>query len=340
MMHNQLRFLFVAAGLLLPCATEAVGQLQTDLQERINSAAAYNASRPQADVATSMRSAGLAAVPADFARLKLAPGFLISVNILSDTDFGGTYRVDQEGNITLPIIGSFHVVGETASEVRAQIADKLASGKILKDPQVILNVLEYTVPEVTISGEVANPGKYPLLAPHKLSEVLALAGGTTILAAGDVNVVRAGDLHSPIVAHYTRGGDPKRNSDVLVNPGDSIEVRRAGVVYVLGAVLRPGGYVMQEDGSLNLLQAVSLANGTTFVASLHTVYILRRNADGSEVDIALPYSKIVAGKIADVQLRASDVLYVPSSGPKSLLQNGQSILAAAASSGIIAGVVY
>jgi polysaccharide export outer membrane protein len=337
MKHNQLCALFLAAGLLF-CATAAFAQ--ADLQQRINAAAAYSPSRPRADVATAMHSSGLAVVPEDFALLKLGPGFLVSVSILSDSDFDGPYRVDQQGDIALPVLGSVHVAGETVSDARAQIVAKLVSGQILKDPQVTLNVLEYTVPEVTISGEVASPGKYPLLAPHRLSEALALAGGTTLLAAGDVDVTRAGHPGSTIVAHYARGGDTLRNDDVLVYPGDSIQVRRAGVVYVLGAVTRPGGYVMQENGSLNLLQAISLANGTIFTASLRTFYILRRNPDGSEVNIDLPYKEIVAGKAADVQLRASDILYVPTSGPKSFLMNTQGLMAATASSTIYGVLVH
>ncbi len=155
-----------------------------------------------------------------------------------------------------------------------------------------------------------------------------------------MDVTRAGHPGSTIVAHYVRGGDPLHNDDVLVYPGDSIQVRRAGVVYILGAVTRPGGYVMQENGSLNLLQALSLANGTLFTASLRTFYILRRNPNGSEANIEVPYKDIVAGRATDVQLRASDILYVPTSGPKSFLQNTQGLMAATASSTIYGVLVH
>jgi polysaccharide biosynthesis/export protein len=337
MRHNHFRAMLLVASLIVFCAIKAASQ--TDLQQKIISAGALNSSRPKADMATAMRPGGLAAIPEDFAGLKLAPGFLLSVNVLSDPDFDGAYRVDQRGEIAIPILGSLHVAGATASEARAQIAAKLSSGEILKDPQVNLQILEYAVPEVTISGEVATPGKYPLLAPHALSDVLALAGGTTLLAASDVDVARSSPETS-VVAHYARGGDPARNNDVVVYPGDSINVRRAGVAYVLGAVTRPGGYVMQEQGSLNVLQAVSLANGTTYVASLGNVFVLRRNPDGSEARLAIPYNKIAEGKAANFQLRASDVLYIPTNGTKAFLQNTQSIVAAAASASIYAGIIY
>lgn len=339
MKHNQLCPLFLAAG-LLRCATATAQTTQADLQQKINAATTYSSSRTQANVGTATRSGGLAVVPEDFSVLKLGPGFLVSVSILADSDFDGSYRVDQQGNIALPVIGSIHVEGETTSEARTQIAARLVSGQILKEPQVTVNALEYTVSEVTVSGEVVSPGKYPLLAPHRLSEVLALAGDTTMLAAGEVDVTRAGQPESTTTVHYVRGDDPLRNNNVLVRPGDFIQVRRAAVVYVLGAVTRPGGYVMQENGSLNLLQAVALANGTIFTSSLRMVYILRRNPDGSEVTIDLPYKKIVAGKSSNVQLQASDILYVPTSGPKSLLQNTQGIMAATSSATLYGVLVH
>jgi polysaccharide export outer membrane protein len=125
-----------------------------------------------------------------------------------------------------------------------------------------------------------------------------------------------------------------------VKPGDTVQVKRAGIVYVLGAVNRPGGFVMQEEGTLNVLQAISLASGTSVTASTRTIYLLRRNADGTEVDIAVPYKNIANGKRTDMQLRATDVLYVPTSTFKSVMTNSQGILASAASASIYAAVVY
>ena len=175
-----------------------------------------------------------------------------------------------------------------------------------------------------------------MLAPHKLVEVLALAGGLTALAGNEVRITPASTGAEPILVHYSKATNPKSVENVIVQPGDTVQVKRAGVVYVLGAVNRPGGYVMQEEGTLNMLQAISLANGTAISAATKTVFILRRNPDGSEVDIALPYKKISQGKSADVQLYATDILYVPTSTIKSILTNSSAILSSAASAGIYA----
>jgi polysaccharide export outer membrane protein len=91
---------------------------------------------------------------------------------------------------------------------------------------------------------------------------------------------------------------------------------------------------MQEDGTLNVLQAISLANGTSLLASTKTFYLLRRNPDGTVAYIALPYKKITNGKSADVQLHAADILYVPLSKLKVIYTNLQGVIQSAATSSI------
>ena len=190
----------------------------------------------------------------------------MALNVLDDPDLAGSFRVDQLGDITLPILGTMHVAGETVSEARVQIREKLLDDQILKDPQVNLTVLEYTAPEVTIIGEVAVPGRYPLLIPRALVEVLALAGGTTLVAGNEVQITRGSVGVGPLLVHYSRATNPTAVENAIVNPGDTVQVKRAGIVYVLGWVTRPGGYVMQEEGTLSVLQAISLANGTSLTA--------------------------------------------------------------------------
>jgi polysaccharide export outer membrane protein len=210
----------------------------------------------------------------------------------------------------------------------------LLERKILQDPQVDLSIQEYTAPQVTIIGEVASPGKYPLLIPHSLVDVLALAGGTTITAGNEVLITHGNAGADPAMVHYSRATNPDAVRDAIVKPGDTVQVKRAGIVYVLGAVNRPGGFVMQEEGTLNVLQAISLANGTSVTASTRTIYLLRRNADGTVVDVAVPYKKIVNGKNADMQLHATDVLYIPTSTFKAIFTNFQPVLSTAASATI------
>ncbi len=331
MTSKNLQVLLVTAAVLILFASPGVAQVGGSPRNDSSSRTSSNeTARPQ----------GLGAVPEDFAKMKLAPGFMVGLNVLDDQDFAGSFRIDEQGNIALPILGTMHIAGETVSEARTQIRKKLLENKILKDPQVELNVLEYTETDVTIMGEVANPGRHPLLSPGKLVDVLALAGGTTVAAGNEVQITRGIGGGEPVLVHYSKSTDPKTVENVIVNPGDTVQVKRAGIVYVLGAVNRPGGYVMQEEGTLNVLQAIALADGTTTLASAKTIYLLRRNANGSVVYVALPFNKMARGKSSNVELHATDVLYVPMSTVKLLYSDVQMVLNSAASASIYAAVYH
>ena len=320
--------LLVAAAALVMFASSSVAQ--------VGASSTHGTVSSQTSTSGAGRSSGLGAVPEDFVRMKLAPGFMLGLNVLDDPDFSNNFRIDEQGNIAVPILGTMHIAGETVSEARAQIRKKLLEGSILKDPQVELTVLEYTESDVTIIGEVASPGKHPLLSPNKLVNVLALAGGLTVAAGNQVLITRGTEDkdNQPLLVHYSKATDPKAVDDVIVYPGDTVQVKRAGIVYVLGAVNRPGGFVMQEEGTINVLQAISLAYGTSVVASNKTIYLLRRNPDGTVAYVALPYKKMIHGQSANVQLHATDIVYVPTSMFKLIYGSFQGVIDSAVTTSI------
>jgi polysaccharide export outer membrane protein len=110
-------------------------------------------------------------------------------------------------------------------------------------------------------------------------------------------------------------------------------VHRAGIIYVLGAVNRAGGYLMVNGGSLNVIQAVSLAGGTTVQASLRWAVIVRRQGSAF-IQFKVPLDKMEQGKAAPVQLELNDALYIPLSTWKAVLVNGSNVLSAATSAAI------
>lgn len=331
--------LMVAVPALLAASFAAPLAAQIDMQQTMAVAQGAKTS-PRGNGSNSLNHQGLMIVPAHFAQLKLAQGFLLSLNVLDDSDFTGTFRVDDAGNLVLPQLGSIHVGGKTVTEARDEITHDLLERGILRDPQVELNIIEYTAPQVTILGAVTTPGSFPLLAPEGLGEVLALAGDTTILAGDRIEIRSPGRGTAPQTVHYSRGMDPKLLDNVMIQPGDTVQVEQAGVVYVLGGVNRPGGYVMQENGNLTILQAISIAGGTGMTASIKSIYVMRKNKDNTTVWLELPYRKMTQGKVNDVQLQANDVVYVPTSRLKSTFMSSQGVLAAVSSASIYAGVIY
>jgi polysaccharide biosynthesis/export protein len=269
------------------------------------------------------RLTSLTPVPEDFSALQLAPGFLISMEVYDAPELSTDARIDTHGDITLPMIGPVHVAGQTMTEAATAIETRLKDGKILNNPQVNLNISQYAGSNVSVLGEVHNPGRIELLAPHSLEDIIALAGGETELAGNTIEIRHPEGLTpQKQMIHYSRDPDDMTLVDTKIHPGDTVTVRRAGVVYVLGGVTRPGGYVMQEGGELNLTQALALAYGTTLNAAVSSMRLIRKLPDGRVQETPLPYRDIEKGKIPPPRLQAEDLIYVPISKSKTVLTSG------------------
>lgn len=265
----------------------------------------------------------LAPVSVDVANLTIAPGFLLSMDVYDTPEFSSDLRVDSNGDVTIPMIGAVHVAGMKLAAAANAIAQQLRDKKILNNPQVSLNVSQYTTSSITVLGEVHDPGRIELLAPHNLADVIALAGGETQYAGNQIEVRHApGSTPAVDRVHYTRDSNDNTLADNFVRPGDTVTVRRAGIVYVLGSVNRPGGYVMQEDGELNLSQALALAYGTNIQAAVGSIRLIRKQPDGRVEEIPVNYRDIVKGKVPSPRLQAEDLVYVPVSKFKTVLTAG------------------
>ena len=95
---------------------------------------------------------------------------------------------------------------------------------------------------------------------------------------------------------------------------------------------------MQEDGKLTLLQAVSLANGTSQTAAISKVYIIRRNMEGNPERQEVAYKEILKGRLLDVNLRATDIVFVPTSGIKMAFADMQALITTSASAVVYSAV--
>jgi polysaccharide biosynthesis/export protein len=121
-------------------------------------------------------------------------------------------------------------------------------------------------------------------------------------------------------------GDLKNN--IVLLPGDVVTVPHAGIVYALGAIGRPGGYTVANDrGQLTTLKLLSLAGGVKSSAKAAHAIIVRRDTNGQQHEVEIDLRKIMKFETEDVQLRPSDILYVPNSGGKqALLRAGEIML--------------
>jgi polysaccharide export outer membrane protein len=326
--HNtavtSLRFVLAGVIMLAPAFAQQPNQMEA------GSASTLALGGQKAARGTGLSNSPLTAIPEDFADLRLAPGFLLNVQVYDEPEMSTQARVDKEGNVSLPLIGSVHVAGMTIPAAEKAVEDRFRQGEIFKDPQVTLNVEQYASASITVLGEVQNPGRIQLLAPHSLLDVLGMAGGETNLAGETVEVKSPGkDGTSATINHtyqYSRSSNGDSIRDVVIQPGDTVTVTRAGIVYVLGAVNRPGGYLMQEDGKLNVAQALSLAQGTSMQAKTGALRVVRHSPNGQLQEIPVSYDEMMGGKLQPLQLQAEDIVYVPVSKMKSVFTTGASIV--------------
>ena len=265
----------------------------------------------------------LTAVPEDFSLVTLSPGYLLDMEVYDMPEISGQLRVDNMGDLSVPMAGTLHVEGMTISKARQAIEEKLQSAQILNNPKISLDVLQYAATNVTVLGEVETPGRIQLLGPRPLGDVLAMSGGETITAGANIEIRHTVDGHAETsTVAYSRSKPTPAMSDIIIHPGDTVTVPRAGIVYVLGGVNRPGGYVMQEDGHLDAAQALSMAYGTILNAAMGDIRIVHKNLDGTLTQTPVPYSKIVKGQAAAPMLQAEDILYVPISKLKTIISAG------------------
>jgi polysaccharide export outer membrane protein len=160
----------------------------------------------------------------------------------------------------------------------------------------------------------AAPAPAPAPAPASSPSSSSLSGPAPADAAAldDVVVVHLDGL--------VQSGDRKYN--VTVFPGDIVKVTRAGIVYVVGEVHKPGGFVMKNNEPMTILRVVALAEGLTGVAAKSQARILRTDENGNRTEMPVNLSKVFSGKEPDQALKASDIFFVPNSPAKGILTKG------------------
>lgn len=267
--------------------------------------------------------------------LLIGPGDMLQVDVLDTPELSQQVRVTDAGEIPLAYLGEIQVAGQTPGSAAAHIRDALLHKNIMRHPEVTVRVQEYATQDVSVIGQVHNPGSYAVTTPQTILKVLSLAGGVLDTADRHIVVKRRGAEAS--VSYYL-SNDPARalESVVMVNPGDTVLVARAPVVYVLGDVNRPGGYaIATNDSHLTLLQAVAMAGSANKTSVQSHVRLIRKTPSGVR-EMPLRLDKIEKGKSADVELHADDIVYVPFSWVRNLAVNSSSIAASTAGAAMYA----
>jgi len=293
---------------------------------------------------------------------RIGPDDLLNISIFEAPEMNCTTRVSASGEISLQLLGAVHAGGLTPRELES-VLQGLLRRTYMKDPHVGVFVQELQSHAVSVVGAVKTPGAFQIRGTKTAIEVLSMAGGLADDAGDTVLIMRgAGYAESgnatgsdparaaaaPALPGYlvakSGGSHPaalENDSEiekinlkkllesadsalnVPVRPGDIVKVPRAGIVYVVGEVQKPGGFVLQNNENISVLQALALAEGPTHTSAIRRARIIRTDpATGKRTEIPMNLGKIFSGKAPDTILQPKDIVFVPNSAAKNVLYRG------------------
>ncbi|HEX4642242.1 MAG TPA: polysaccharide biosynthesis/export family protein [Candidatus Acidoferrales bacterium] len=292
----------------------------------------------------------------------IGPDDLLNISVFEAPEMNCAVRVAASGEISLPMLGAVPAAGLTPRELEA-VLQGLLRRSYIKDPHVGVFVQELQSHPVSVVGAVKSPGVFQIRGSKTVIEVLSLAQGLSEDAGDVVLIMRGAGIARRATANTlntTAGVSlvasrnevfPSANSapvapperkyeiveinlkrllesadselNVTVFPGDIVKVPRAGIVYVVGEVTKPGGFVLQNNERISVLQALALAQGPTHTSAIGRARIIRTDPEtGTRTEIPTNISRIFSGKAPDPFLQPKDVIFVPNSAAKSVLYRG------------------
>lgn len=293
---------------------------------------------------------------------RIGAGDLLSISVFGAPDMGATARVSASGTIYLPLIGAVEAGGLAPHELELVI-EELLRRTYMKDPHVTVFVKEIDSHAVSVFGAVKKPGVFQLREPKTLIEVLSMAqgladdAGDTVLVVhkpledasarpyslgasasrrghgpnagavtdsrleGEPTAPPSADTESVSLKELLESGDAHFN--VPVYPGDVVTVTRAGIVYVVGEVQKPGGFALKSNENISVLQAIALAQGLTHTSAGSQTRIIRTDTlTGKRTEVRVDLRKVLRGKAPDPMLQARDIVFVPNSSSRTAFYRG------------------
>jgi polysaccharide export outer membrane protein len=320
-------FLMLACAMGLGLGARAQSTpVARDAAQTVDRAAPAGTVEPARAITVPAPSAGSApAVPAAaparsrLAALRFGPGDLMQITVFGAPELAQESRVSDAGEVSLALLGNVNVAGLTIDETRRLLESKLKEGGFLRDPHVTVVGKEFVTQGISVLGEVQKPGTYPALSTPRLFDAISAAGGLSPRAGKMVTITHRESPDQPVDVEVSNDLRSRNNPELY--PGDTVVVARAGVVYVVGDVTHPAGFVMDNNDHMTVLQAVALAGGTLNTAKLADGRIIRRSPTGVQ-EIPVNLKQLLSAKASDPDLKAEDILFVPSSAAKRAARRG------------------
>ena len=270
----------------------------------------------------------------------------MNISVFEAPEMNCTVRVSANGDISFQLLGAVHAAGLTPRELET-VLQGLLRRTYMKDPHVGVFLQELQSHPISVVGALKTPGVFQIREARSLIEVLSMAGGlsddagdTVLIMRGAANVPfpQPGDVPARASASQPTAEGRKEiteinlkklldsadsSMNVMVRPGDIVKVPRAGIVYVVGEVQKPGGFVLQNNENISVLQALALAEGPTHTSAISRARLIRTDpATGKRTETPLNLGRIFSGKAPDEILQPKDIVFVPNSATKSAIYRG------------------
>ena len=319
-------------AVVLLAASLLTGGCQSTPSIAVNQAAVA-AQRQAAEQERDWLSAALlSTLSQDSAQYRVGRGDLLSLQIFalhSATEPATSeIRVQEDGTITLSLLGAVSVEGLTLAEIEAKL-NGLYSPRYIKRPSVSAQVAEYRTRSVMVAGEVVEPGVYELNRRQRTAlHALLRAGGITEKASEQVRVVRlvpeqldAADqqpvpvqrqeflLHltqkTHVALEQTAAGFELQEGDVLL-----VEQEPRRVIFVYGLVNAPGSFEINRNQKMTVLQALAMAGGIRDGVTPHAAVLTPKGSPPGSDGVKIDLGDLTEGKQPDLDMGPGDVLNI------------------------------
>ena len=238
-------------------------------------------------------------------------GDRVKVTVLGCDDLKAEPIVDGDGNISLPLVGTYRIGGKSPATAAAEI--RTALKKWVKDPKVNVEVSEKAKWNIVVAGQVKKGGSFTISSSTTLLDAIALAGGPETQAdLSRVSFARAGasapetiDLRGFMAGSNASGNPVLRDGDTIMVPETAASISK-GVVFVLGEVKKSGMCELREG--MRIHEAVSVAGGATDSADPYLCTITHENGQIAKFNLVKALSQ---DSEHDVILAAGDTIYIP-----------------------------
>jgi polysaccharide biosynthesis/export protein len=262
----------------------------------------------------------------------LAPNDQITIRVPDAEELNDrTYRIDAEGNLTLPLIGVIKASGVPVEQLEAEVTRQLKA--YIRSPQVSITVTDLRSDPVFLTGAFARPGMHSLQPPRTLIEMLSSVGGLQANASRRIRITRRLD-HGAIPLQNAVKDSAAGVSIVEINlnrlmetsnavenivlaPYDVLYAAKGEMVYINLEGSKAGAYPLDDRDSLSVLQLISLAGGLDNNAEPENARVLRPILNTSRrAEIPVNIKAILQGRENDYPLMPNDLLMIPRSRSK------------------------